>query len=149
MFADRSLTLFWLSAVLAVTGCKNSDDPIVRLKPFQGAWTFVSFDEKGTKLDAAILKRLGVVITKDKFQLMKDDAVLDELVLRVDPTKSPGEIDFVLMTGPDQGGTMPGIFEIADDSLKICWAAVGKERPTEFAAKKGTTWTLYELKRKK
>jgi uncharacterized protein (TIGR03067 family) len=57
----------------------------------------------------------------------------------IDPTKSPKTVDSLQATGPDNGKTLLGIYEIIDDNHKrACWAPVGQSRPTAFISEPGS-----------
>jgi uncharacterized protein (TIGR03067 family) len=68
---------------------------------------------------------------------------------RIDPTKKPKTIDYTMTEGPTKGKTQLGIYELDGDTVKFCFAAPGKERPTEFTAAEGSHRTLSVWKRKK
>jgi len=51
--------------------------------------------------------------------------------------------------GPDKGKTLLGIYELSDDAYKVCFAAPGKDRPTEFNSKEGSGNRLIVMKREK
>jgi uncharacterized protein (TIGR03067 family) len=64
----------------------------------------------------------------------------------LDTSKTPHAIDYInLPAAPHAGKTQAGIYEITGNTLKICMAAPGKPRPSEFASTSGdgrsyTTW---------
>jgi uncharacterized protein (TIGR03067 family) len=60
----------------------------------------------------------------------------------IDPTKKPKTIDYMMTEGVTKGKTQLGIYELTGDTVKFCFAAPGKERPTEFTAKEGSQCTL-------
>jgi uncharacterized protein (TIGR03067 family) len=60
----------------------------------------------------------------------------------IDPTKKPKIIDYMMTEGPTKGKTHLGIHELEKDTVKFCFAAPGKERPTDFTAKEGSQRTL-------
>jgi uncharacterized protein (TIGR03067 family) len=65
----------------------------------------------------------------------------------IDPTKKPRAIDYAMTEGPTKGKTHLGIYELDGDTVKFCFAAPGKDRPTEFTAKEGSQRTLSVWKR--
>jgi uncharacterized protein (TIGR03067 family) len=67
----------------------------------------------------------------------------------IDPTKKPKTIDYMMTEGFTKGKTQLGIYELTGDTVKFCFAAPGKDRPTEFTAKEGSQYTLSVWKRDK
>ena len=68
---------------------------------------------------------------------------------RLDPSKEPKAIDATDTEGPYKGKTIHGIYELTDDTYKVCFAAPGKDRPTEFASKPGSGHRLIVMRRQK
>jgi RNA polymerase sigma factor (sigma-70 family) len=126
---------------------KEADKPKTDKDNLQGAWIPVSVEEGGKKIpeDEVKAKNVEIVFTGDKVTLpIKGDA--KEFGYKLDPSKKPKQIDLLL----GDGKTAKGIYLLDGDTLKLC---VEKEpdgeRPTEFAAKEGTTHNLIVLKKKK
>ena len=65
----------------------------------------------------------------------------------IDPTKKPKTIDYAMTAGPTKGKKQLGIYELAGDRIKFCFAAPGKARPTDFSTKEGSGRTLSVWKR--
>ncbi len=67
----------------------------------------------------------------------------------IDPTRKPKTIDFMTTEGDDKGKIVLGIYELGDDTRKLCYAQPGKDRPSEFSAPAGSGHTLVVFKREK
>jgi uncharacterized protein (TIGR03067 family) len=67
----------------------------------------------------------------------------------IDPTKKPKSIDYTMTAGPTKGKTHLGIYEFEGDTVKFCFAAPDRDRPTDFTAKAGSQRTLSVWKRDK
>jgi len=52
-----------------------------------------------------------------------------------------------MIEGATKGKTQLGIYELDGDKVKFCFAAPGKDRPTEFTADAGSLQTLSVWKR--
>ncbi len=71
---------------------------------------------------------------------------------KLDPSKTPKELDVTPRDGPDseKGKTMPAIYSLEGDVLKVCAGTPGVQaRPTELVSKEGTKNLLITLKREK
>ena len=95
-----------------------------------GSWTVTNADGK----------RRGEpwVITKDRIQMHASRGGYSPGYLyALDASKTPRQIDLSLT--PNGGTVIKGIYALDGDELRMCLAlGVGKERPTEFAAKPGS-----------
>jgi uncharacterized protein (TIGR03067 family) len=58
-------------------------------------------------------------------------------------------MDITGTEGPNKGKTILAIYEITDDTLRICYDLSGKARPTEFKTTKGTKLFLVTYNREK
>jgi uncharacterized protein (TIGR03067 family) len=67
----------------------------------------------------------------------------------LDPARSPKAINTWDQDGPYEDQTVPGIYEIEGNTLKLCFARPGERRPTEFTTKRGTGFLLVIYERKK
>ena len=62
--------------------------------------------------------------------------VVNEGMLKLDPTAKPKAVDIMYTSGPVKGETDKAIYEIDGDTLKVCYSLEpDAERPTEFASK--------------
>lgn len=66
---------------------------------------------------------------------------------RLVPGHTPKRIDFGSISGEVRGGPGSGIFELEDDTLKLCIGSTG--RPTAFETGPGSGTLLYVLEREK
>jgi uncharacterized protein (TIGR03067 family) len=55
-----------------------------------------------------------------------------------DPTKTPKTLDFTPTEGDDAGKQLFGIYELGDNTRKMCFAPLGKGRPSDFASAPGS-----------
>ena len=58
--------------------------------------------------------------------------------LKVDPTKTPKEIDAT----DSEGKTILGIYKFDKDQFTVCFAPPDKQRPKEFSVKVGSTLSV-------
>ena len=108
------------------------------VKKFQGAWTFESVEAGGKELPAGELKGLVLTFEGDKHTVKKGNEVIQVGTQKLDPSRSPKAIDVTLTEGVNKGAVMLGIYEINGDTLKVCFDAEGKKRPTQFKSAPGS-----------
>ena len=108
------------------------------VRKFQGAWTFESSETGGKELPIGELKEFLLTFEGNKHTVKKGDEVIQVGKQKLDPSKSPKTIDVTLTEGVNKGAVMLGIYEINGDTLKVCFDAEGKKRPTEFKSAPGS-----------
>lgn len=145
----KRLTGMLLLACVAVVGNADdnkSDAAKEDLKKLAGTWTLVSMEFDGKKAQAGDIKDITAVVKGNTVKALHKDEVKSESTFSVDPTKKPKAIDATGILGPDKGKTSVGIYELDDETFKICYTE-GKKRPTEFSAKAGSRRSLMVWKR--
>lgn len=116
----------------------DKEDIEKELKKFQGTWTFESSESGGMKIPADELKGFIVLFEGDKHTVKKGDEVVQVGTQKIDASKSPKTIDVTMTEGPNKGTVMLGIYEIDENTLKVCFDPQGKKRPTEFKSAPGS-----------
>ena len=119
------------------------------LKKFEGAWTFESVEAGGKMMPADPFKGMTVTFEGDKYSVKKGDEVNNAATMKLDPSKLPKTFDSTVTEGPNKGTVILGIYEISEDTLKVCFDPEGKKRPTEFKTAAGSPTTLVVHKRVK
>jgi uncharacterized protein (TIGR03067 family) len=112
------------------------------------ATDYVADGKRGTKAEELATLRLRVY-GGGNFKLEREGQIVVDGTLRIDPTKTPKMVNIEYTTGPDEGKTALGIYELTDDTLRICRAIPEEDRPTEFASKAGSRHVLLVYKRLK
>lgn len=143
-----------VQAVLALTAVMlaGADNPKAdvgkkELQKLQGTWVAVSREENGQRVPPEELKHITVSFRGDKFTVRRGDKVIQAGTQKLDPTKKPKTLDATATEGEDKGTTLLGIYELKGDTLRVCFAAKGKSRPTEFKTKANSGRFLVVLKR--
>jgi uncharacterized protein (TIGR03067 family) len=124
----------FLSLVLVCGQASAVDDPTAKataedLKKLAGTWTVVSAEIFG-KEAAEAGQKIVVSGTKLKwFHSDKDEAKFVELEFKLDPMKSPKQIDVKQATL-----TLKGIYSLDGNKLRLCMS--DDERPMEFSTER-------------
>jgi uncharacterized protein (TIGR03067 family) len=125
-----------LTAGLLVAADAKDDAVKKDMDALQGKWQITSLTRDGKDQD--VPKDAVRVVKDDKYTVTPRPGVTIEGTFKIDPTAKPKTIDTTPTTGDNKGKTSLGIYEIDGDTLKICWAPAGKDRPTEFKSAEGS-----------
>jgi uncharacterized protein (TIGR03067 family) len=144
------LGLGWLVAAFTVGTAGAQDDAAKKeLKKLEGTWATVSIEAAGQKVtDEDKIKTRKLSAKGDKYTLKVGDETVQGTI-EIDPGKKPKTVDVKPDTGSNKGKTLLGIYELNGDSLKICLALPGKDRPTAFATAAENGQQLVVYKREK
>ncbi len=119
----------------------HADDPApTKAERLEGRWKVVALESDGRKATAAELEAMkdGGWTFKDAEVSIEDPNAPGKSSFKIDPDKSPKQIDLIGLEGPQKGKTMEGIYRLEGKRLTVCVrdvAAAGKGRPTEFVTK--------------
>jgi|SRR5579864_19678 len=113
------------------------------LAKFQGTWQLVSAQSNGEAAPDERVKQIRVMITGNKHTVrFGEQVIVHDVSFDIDPSQTPKQVTDTINEGPDKGKQILGIYKLDGATLTSCAAAIGKERPTEFAAKPGDGHTL-------
>ena len=117
------------------------------LEGLQGTWKLVSAMQDGKALPDDEVKKSTIVIKDDAFHFpgLAEDATSRSGTIKVDATKRPKHMDTI----STEKEVMLGIYELEGDGYRVCFAPVGKPRPSEFASNPGSGYILQVWERKK
>jgi len=138
--------LLALALVPAAGG--RAETPDKELKKFTGTWQAVSIVEDGKEAPKSGVDKVTLTVKGEHYTLKTHGGEVIEGTHKLDPSKSPRAIDALRSSGPDKGKTILGIYELTDDTFKVCFAPPGKDRPREFASKPGSGDRLIVMKRR-
>jgi uncharacterized protein (TIGR03067 family) len=144
------------AAVVLLLGADTQKDDAVKTETnkLQGTWRVVEAERDGVKAPGDETKKITLVIKGDKLTAKrtenagKPEEKNYEMSFTLDPTKNPKWIDVTYTDGERKGESSLGIYELKDDSLKICMSR-GTTRPMEFETKAESQRHMMVLKREK
>jgi uncharacterized protein (TIGR03067 family) len=133
-----------LLALGAAGGVSAQSGLSKELTSLQGTWVMTSIN--GEAVDGS-QPELTVTFTDDKYSQSLNGQVTERGTIKLDPSKKPMAIDFVITEGQDANKTQLGVIEIAADSItgKLNTPGV-PQRPADFVPAEGCI--VFVLKRK-
>lgn len=137
-------------AVLMTAFLLGGGDPAkTDLDKLQGTWVLVSMQTEGHDVAAEDFKDRTAVYEQNRVTLRAGDRVRRCGIVTLDPGRKPKAINTWDQDGPYEDQTVPGIYELDGDTLKLCFARPGQERPKEFTTNSGTAFLVCVYKRHK
>jgi uncharacterized protein (TIGR03067 family) len=125
------------------------DPPLAGLAELQGTWTLVAMETEGHEVPAEDFQGYNAVYEGNRLTLRVGEKVRRRGIVTVDPTRPVKAINTWDQDGPYEDQTVPGIYALEGDTLKVCFARPGQERPKEFTTKAGTAFLSCVYKRQK
>src|SRR5262249_8300440 len=104
---------------------------------FEGEWQMVSAVMNGQPMSKSDVQWVKRVTRGNQTSVIAGPQELMSMQFTHDPAGSPKTIEYVHTAGGSKGKTQYGIYEFEGDLLKICAAAPGADRPSEFESKPG------------
>ena len=118
------------------------------LKAMAGTWTVEAAEAGGKKIEPGEFKGITVKITGARYEVTVKDK-LDAGTLKLDATQQPKTMDATDTEGDDVGKVVKAVYELSGDTLRVCYALEGGERPKELATKEGSPLLMLTYKREK
>jgi uncharacterized protein (TIGR03067 family) len=119
-------------------------------KKYEGTWQVISLEVDGNQAAEEDAKKITVINEADgKWAIEVDGKVVARGTSEIDPTAKPKTVDLTATEGEHTGRTLLGLYELGDDTRKVCLAQPDRARPTEFAAPAGSGHILAVLQRVK
>ena len=143
-----TVPLLILLAALAPAQEKKGDAK-KDLEKLQGKWATVSRVVDGVPDGPDVVKKLSLVVKDHKMTSSLMGQAEWTGSVKIDPSKSPAQIDITFEGGALKGLTVKGIYKFEGETLALCTGVPGGDRPKEFASKKGSNVGLKKLKRAK
>lgn len=115
----------------------------------QGVWVVTSFVTGGKESAEELVRSITRTVEGDHVVWKREGKSFAGTTVTLDPSKSPATIDVTPDGGPRRGEPVLGIYKLEGQTLAICMAAPGKERPRAFQGEQGTGQTLMTFRRER
>jgi uncharacterized protein (TIGR03067 family) len=136
-------------AVIVLVSAAGAQDGKKEMALLEGEWSMVSGEANGLAMPKEMVEK-GKRVAKDgETTISFSGQIYLKAKFTIDSSKTPKAIDYMMTEGPTKGKTHLGIYELDGDTVKFCFAAPGKDRPTDFTANEGSQRTLSVWKRDK
>jgi uncharacterized protein (TIGR03067 family) len=147
---SRTLIAASLMVVSFATIARSDDDEKVKKAraEMNGTWVPTAAELDGEKLPKAAYETIKLVVKDEKYTVTFGDLV-DEGTVTLDLESDPTGMEIKGTKGPNDGKTIPAIYEFKDDTLKVCYNLEGKKRPKEFKTTAGSKFYMVTYKREK
>ena len=116
-------------------------------KGIQGTWLPTKGELGGKPVPDAVLKKISLKLDDGNY-LATVSGEPDKGTYMLDSKSKPKGITVKGTEGPNKGKAFPAIYELQDDTLRICYDLSETKRPTEFTTAAGTQLYLVTYKRK-
>ena len=104
----------------------------------------------GKKTAAKELAKLQLEVSGSKMTTREGGEVKEEdTIIALDAKAKPAAMDLKIDSGSDIDKGVKAIYKLEGDTLTICVAEPGKDRPKAFAGKEGSGHTLMVFKKAK
>jgi uncharacterized protein (TIGR03067 family) len=123
-------------------------EPVDDGKKMEGAWKPDTAEFGGEKVNSEELARITVTIKGNKYTTVAGDGK-DEGTFQLYSAKKPKAMDITGTEGPNKGKTIPAIYELDGDTMRVCYALQGTNHPTEFKSTVENKYLLINYKRQK
>jgi uncharacterized protein (TIGR03067 family) len=139
-----------LVGALALLAAEGGDDASRKdLAAMQGDWQCLAMTVDGQVVPDDDAQGLFRTVKGDQYTVSRYDKAIGKGTIKLDATKSPKEVDATPAGPAGKAGPMKGIYEVGPDTLKLCFARPGKDRPKDFTSKAGAGHTLTVWTREK
>jgi uncharacterized protein (TIGR03067 family) len=138
-----------LTVLLTTFAIAPGDPAQSGLADLQGTWVLTSMETEGHEVPVEDFKDWTAVYEGNRLTLKAGQQVRRRGIITVDPSRRPRAINTWDQDGPYEDQTVPGIYALEGDTLKVCFARPGQERPKEFTTKTGRAFLFCVYRKQK
>ncbi len=115
----------------------------------EGVWRFDMVEVDGAKRPELPFATNKVIILKNGRFVIMQGSRFTHGMMKIDATKTPKQYDSTLIRGAAKGVTFTCIYELNEDTFKLCGPYAGGNRPSEFVTAPGSGLVMQVLKRER
>lgn len=132
-----------------VEGRTHDDRPLALTdwERLQGAWECALLERDGRVVYRGDQAKTARVTFQSETVTFEDVEVALEGQFRLDPAQRPKTFDLTIIEQNDVVTYPVGIYELADDTFRLCFAFPAQVRPASFATFPGSGRTLFVYRR--
>ena len=146
--SKRLAVVCLLRTPLAAGAFQRAEERVQRAEEkLAGTWQVVSVEADGQAVPAQQFRGLRMTFKAGKFTAQKGQGDRQEGTYKLDPSKSPKQIDISRKDGPAAGRNQLAIYSLAGNTLKICSDNSDKDRPDGFTTRGKEGRVLMTLRR--
>jgi uncharacterized protein (TIGR03067 family) len=146
-FTITLATLFALVTAHAAPIPKDTRPPAqIELDRLEGTWQVTSYLVGGRE---TITDRNPMFVTFKKGAFSWGDSTPSGKIAKIDPTKTPKEVDYTLGSDTNPGQPVRAIYRLEGDVFIDCFHLSGGDRPKEFSSTPENGYTLMTYRRMK
>jgi uncharacterized protein (TIGR03067 family) len=141
-----------LTAMATILSADDAKDEAIKKdrNQIEATWRIVALEVDGTTVTDDDAKKITVLNGSDgTWSVYSEGNEVIKGASTFDPTKKPKTIDFTITEGDGKGNQHLGIYELGENTRKLCFASPGKKRPTEFSSLPGSDHVLVTFQREK
>ncbi len=143
----RPFVINCVSILLTLPAYARCNDAKKDEPKIDGTWLAKSAEISGKKLPKKAVQAIKLTLKKGEYEVVAESP--DKGTVTYDASADPKTMDIKGVEGPNKGKTSLAIYELKDDTLKICYDLSGESRPSEFKTKPDTKLFLVTYERKK
>lgn len=138
----------YLISLLFLFGSQPADVVKKDLDALQGKWTMTNLEVDGKDVPLKRIEGATLVIKGNDYILTNKKKAQPTVVLRLDPSKNPKEMDMTFSEGANKDMVHKAIYKIEKDTLVIARGLTpSHERPREFATWPDTGYFVVKWQR--
>lgn len=141
-----------LTAIATIVSAGDAKNEAIKKdrKQMEGTWRATALIVNGETFTQENANALTVVNGADGTWIIRDlGTEKSKGTSTIDPTKSPKTIDITPSGEQDKGITYLGIYELGENTRKVCIAPSGRARPKDFTSTPGSERILVTFERVK